>query len=131
MYQGIQYDLNAVASETAKAGQFPNLCTLQAISGSLDSLGAEVMTFSNVTGLVNIPCHNAPPARSSVAGSHELRMKDRLSEKQERHVLLKGYFPTITKKMRAVIDGVAWNITGVESDAFDTLTRLYVEEYTS
>lgn len=130
MYQGIQYDLNAVTVEAAKAGQFPNLCTIQDIPGTYDTIGAPTMTFTNVTGLVNIPCKSAPPSKSSLAGSAEMRMEDRTSEKQERHVVLNGYYPAIVKRMRAVIDGQPWNIMGVESDSFETVTRLYVQEYT-
>jgi hypothetical protein len=127
--QNIIQDVQQVVPMALAAGMFPNLCTIQAIPGTLDSLGAPITTFSDVSGLVDIPCHSAPPAIEQVRGSDELRMKDRVDVRQQRHVLLSGYFPTIVQNMRAVVDGEAWNIIGVESDAFNSQTRLMAEEY--
>ncbi len=130
MNQDLLLDIGGVVAMALAAGMFPNLCTIQELPGTLDSLGAPVMTFSDVSGLVDIPCHSAPPAIEDVRGSDELRMKDRTDTRQMRHVLLAGYYPTIALSMRAVVDGEAWNIIGVESDAFNSQTRLMVQEYT-
>ena len=44
-------------------------------------------------------------------------------------MLLEGYFPQIIKNQRAVIDGAAWDIIGVESDSQRQMTRIEVQEY--
>jgi hypothetical protein len=128
--QSITIDVQQVVGIAAAAGMFPNLCTIQSAATTINAMGAPVVTpFANMTGLVDIPCHSAPPAIEDVRGSDELRKVDRTDTRQMRHVLLAGYFPTIALSMRAVVDGVAWNIVGVESDAFDSQTRLMVQDY--
>lgn len=129
MRQGVVQEIARVVPFAQEAGQFPSVCTIQRISGTLDGLGAEVMDFADVTGLVNIPCHVSPPSVFKLSGSNEYRKVDRISEKQEFHVLLAGNFPGIQMKDRAVIDGQAWNIVGADHDAFNSQTRLEVQEY--
>ncbi len=130
MNQNIIQDVLQVVPQALAAGMFPNLCTIQAVPGTLDSLGAPIQTFADVSGLVGIPCHNAPVSSGEgLSGSDELRMRDRVDTRQRRHVLLAGYFPTIEMGNRAVVDGVPFNIVGIESDAFNSQTRLEVEDY--
>lgn len=123
-------DIARVIPQAAAAGQFPSRCTIQRLTGTRDSLGVMNQTFADVSGLVNIPCHVAPPSIARIGGSAEMRQADRTDEKQEFHVLLQGYFPDIQMKDRAVIDGNIWNIIGPDYDAFKTQTRLEVMEYT-
>jgi hypothetical protein len=128
--QDILSDVGQVVQMAVAAGMFPNLCTIQSAATTTNTMGAPVVTpFANITGLVDIPCHSAPPAIEDVRGSDELRKIDRTDTRQMRHVLLAGYFPTIALSMRAVVDGQPWNIVGVESDAFNSQTRLMVQEY--
>ena len=128
--QNLIIDVQQVVPMALAAGMFPNLCTIQALPGTLDSLGAPILTFSDISGLVDIPCHSAPVSSGEgLAGSDEIRLKDRIDTRQSRHVLLAGYFPTIVMGNRAVIDGEPWNIVGIESDAFSSQTRLEVQEF--
>jgi hypothetical protein len=129
MNQTMTADYTQVIPLALAAGQFPSLCTIQDVPGTLNAIGAPVTTFTNVSGLVDIPCKNAPPSNASIIGSDELRLADRTDEKQERHVLLSGYYPQIQMKMRAVIDGAPFNIIGVQSDSMSTQTRLQVQDY--
>ncbi len=130
MNQSLLLDVSGVVALAQAAGMFPNLCTIQSAATTTNAMGAPVVTpFADVSGLVGIPCHSAPPAIEDVRGSDELRKIDRTDTRQMRHVLLAGYFPTIALSMRAVVDGEAWNIIGVESDAFSSQTRLMVQEY--
>ncbi len=130
MNQSLLLDIGGVVALAQSAGMFPNLCTIQSAGATVNAMGAPVVTpFSDITGLVDIPCHSAPPAIEDVRGSDELRKVDRTDIRQMRHVLLAGYYPTIVQNMRAVVDGVAWNIVGVESDSFDSQTRLMVQDY--
>ncbi len=130
MRQGIVPEIGRVIPFVQEAGQFPNLCTIQSIPGTKNAMGAPIITFSDVAGLVNIPCHAAPPSIFRLSGSNELRKPDRTDESQEFHVLLSGYFPQIQMNMRAVVDGVPYNIVGIDQDAFHTQTRLEVQAYT-
>ena len=130
MNQSIIADVSLVVPEALAAGMFPNLCTIQAAATGLNAMGAPIMTpFADVSGLVDIPCHSAPPAIEDVRGSDEFRRIDRTDTRNMRHVLLAGYYPQVQLKMRAVVDGQPWNIVGVESDAFNSQTRLMVQDY--
>lgn len=129
MNQTLIYDFDQVIPLTAEAGLFPSLCTIQAVPGTVNAMGVPIMTFSDVSGLVNIPCHSAPQSNTNLKGSSEDRLPDRTDETQERHVLLDGYFAAIQINMRAVIDGQAWNIIGIDSDFLYKMTRLLVQSY--
>ena len=42
---------------------------------------------------------------------------------------LEGYYPTIVKNQRAVIDGKLWDIIAIDSYSQKRMTRLEIQEY--
>ena len=125
-------DLGSTLTAVEDAGLFSSLCTIQEPDGTRDATGNQKRfgaNFGDVAGMVDIPCMIAPEITTTVLKSSETRDQDRTNEMAQFHVLLDGYYPLIRKKMRAVIDGKAWDITGVESDSQKIMTRMAVREY--
>lgn len=131
--QGLQYEIMRVMPEAAKMGRFESLCTIQAPDGSLGASGFPSGAYVNVAGLVGIACQDAPPSLARIQATEAKSLAEILALNM-RHVLLDGYYPTISKntEWRAVItaaDGstvTVYDIMGAESDSQAQLTRLEV-----
>jgi hypothetical protein len=115
------------------AGTFVSLCTIQKQTGA--KLGAgqpDPTAYANVAGLVNIPCMDAVPSTARVQATEVKELTDILS-KGLRHVLLNGYYPESTpdgqipSNWRAIVDGVIYDILGVEHDSQNQQTRLMLQ----
>ena len=123
--------------EAIDTGLFVSLCTLQTPSGTFTLSGAPDGLYNNVAGLVNIPCTAPPPAESRVQAT-TVRDLAEITASELHHVLLAGYYPSVdlgwrgegadaTGPWRALIDGWAYEIMGVESDSQSQMTRLMVK----
>jgi hypothetical protein len=85
--------------------------------------------WEDVSDLVGIDCSIAPfdtehPSRQ------EAKIETMTYLAVSHHVLLRGYFPEISAAMRAMVDGVAYDIQAVESDSQQTMTRLRLNRVT-
>ena len=135
MYQGNEYDFASVMPEAIASGVFSSLCTIQEPTGELTGSGAPDLTsgpnangYVDVAGLVDIPCMNAPQSPMRIIAT-ETKSSSEIEKYNENHVLLSDYYPQIESQTnwRAVIDGVAYDINGAESDSQKQMTRLKVE----
>jgi hypothetical protein len=117
-------DLDLVMASAIATGLLSSVCTIQQPSGTFGPSGAPDGNWANVSGLVNLDCQ-AAPAGSSFSG-HELKLPAEVLTNQPLHVLLDGHYPTITTKMRALIDSVDHDIEAVEHDSQGRMTRLFV-----
>lgn len=106
-------------------GHFPNRCTIQARADDRDGAGQPDGAWSDVLGLANLPCADAPSGPTT-----EERRRGLTIVSTTRTVLLAGHFPEITTTHRAVIDGVAYNILTAEPASTRALTRLVIERVT-
>ena len=113
-------------------GLFVSLCTIQAPTGSRTSSGAPLPTaFANVSGLVNIPCMDAPPSMSTIQAT-EVKALEEIMALGLRDCLLNGYYPALTQGnvtgtgmgWRAIVDGVTYDLMGAEFDSQTTQTRI-------
>lgn len=119
MNQGIQYDVDRVIAEAEATGRFVSFCTIQAHDGTLTVSGAPSPSgWANVTGYVNLPCIAAPIA---AAEKKELGQETGIAML---HVILNGLCPAIETAMRAVLDGITYDILGVDNDSQKTMTTL-------
>lgn len=107
-------------------GLLSSLCTIQEPSGVFGPSGAPDGAWVNVTGLVLLACQVSPLSMSTGINGSEMKMTPEILSQQPLHVLLDGNYPTITTKMRAVIDGEAADIEAVEQDSQARMTRLLV-----
>lgn len=104
-------------------GHFPATCTIQAPTETQDSYGAVVQTWGNLAGHVDLPCRLAP----EVQRSGEFTAPGQTYTRDSHRLLLAGHYPTVTAKMRAVVDGTSYSINLVQPDGQGATTRLMVE----
>lgn len=128
-YQGLGYMLAGVMPQARATGLFVSLCTLQQPDGILIGAGQPSGVYTDVTGLVDIPCMAAPTGDSRITSSEEKTLDD-TQVFSPMHVLLDDYYPSISQGVvdgwRAVIDDVNYDLLGSENDSQAKMTRLIV-----
>lgn len=97
---------------------FPSLCTIKGATLAQDAYGEPTETWTTVSGLSSLAARVAP------AREREYQAVGLLVEESTHLAALQGYYVTITPAMRAVIDGVAYDVTGVHHDGQATMTYL-------
>jgi head-tail adaptor len=99
---------------------YPSVVTFQSRSDSQDSYGQPVETWSNVSGLVDLPCSIAP------TGGSEPRSQQQIVTVGTHRIALTAVYPVVTA-MRAVIGGVHYNILTAETDSQENATYCNAE----
>jgi hypothetical protein len=135
MNQSLSYEFQHVMTEVQATGLLSSLCTIQqrpltagqpkvSASGQVDLTPAD---FTDIVGLVNIPCQIMAKSifRPDTAGVK--RMPSSFDDSQGRHVLLNGYYPAILDTYQAVVDGTPYQIQSVEHDSQRIQTRLALQ----
>lgn len=131
IYQGISYEYPAAMVAVGTDIGWPSLCTISAPDGVPGYGGAPSGNYTPVSGLVAVPCRDAVTSASIQAT--ELKALQEIESKGLRHLLLNGYYPQaspdgqIPTFWRAVVDGITYNILGVEHDSETSQTRLELE----
>lgn len=132
MLQTMQYALSQVMPQATRTGLFVSLATIQQPDGNYGPSGQPSNAYVSVAGLVNIPCMDAVPSSARVQAT-EIKELQEIMSKGMRHMLLNGYYPQSTPDgqiptdWRAVVDGVIYDILGVEHDSQLTQTRLELQ----
>lgn len=132
MNQGLTYEISNVMPQALNTGLFTSLCTITTQNNTLDSDGAPVyVPGTPLTGCVNIPCMDAVPSITRVQAT-EVRALQEIMDKSVRHMLLNGYYPQLMLENRvgdlwATVDGVIYDILGVEHDSQNTQTRIEMQ----
>ena len=106
---------------------FPQRVTIQEPTITRNSTEEEVKTWANKAGLVDLPCAVASAGMATAAGARETRAVMMSFAVRLFKILIGGYHTAILPTMRAVIDGVNYDILGVEHDTQAVMTRLNVE----
>jgi hypothetical protein len=122
--QTLQAEIASVMPTANTLGLFVSLCTIQQPAGSFDGAGYPVGTWTTVSGLASIPCMITPV--TSRLQAMELKAIAETLAVSPRHVLLQGLYPNILTAWRAVVDGEALDILGVDHDSQSVQTRLEV-----
>ena len=133
MLQGMQYALARLMPEIQLAGTFASLGTLTAPPTTLGPTGNPTGPFTPVSGVVDIPCMDAPPSMARLQAT-EVKAVAEVMSKGLRHVLLNKCFPgapaTPTQPgwsglgYRFVVDGIVYDLLGAENDSQGIMTRL-------
>lgn len=130
MYQGLAYDIDAVMPAAVATGLFISRLTFQAPDGNFTTSGAPSGAYANVPGLVNIQCMDAPMSEARIQATETKELDDILS-KRLRHVALDGSYPAAYDAAdlgwRAIVDGVTYDVLGVEPDSQRTQTRVSLQ----
>ena len=130
MNQSLAPDIAAVMPQAVATGLFVSLATFQAPDGTLDAAGAPSGNFVNVSGLVNIPCMDAPMSEARLQAT-EVKAMDEIAASAIRHVLLNGFYPQLVGfpnapdlGWRVIVDGIVWDLLGAEADSQSVMTRI-------
>ena len=99
---------------------YPSVVTFQERTSSQDDYGQPVETWTNVSGLVELPCRFAP------TGGSEPRSREQIVTVGTHRIALTAVYPVATA-MRAVIGNVSYNILTVETDGQTNATYCNVE----
>jgi head-tail adaptor len=112
----------------ASLGNFySSLCTIQEATEVRDEYGQSIAGWANKAGHVDIPCGIAP---ADAIRNAEVRRPDQTYTLATHLVALQGRYPSITTKMRALVDGKAYDVVAVEADSAGVSTRLKVQVIT-
>lgn len=96
---------------------FPSYCTVQSVTLSSNTFGEVVETWANVSGIVSVGCRIAPATQVEPKNTE-------LGYAIATHTaVLKGNY-AISPAMRATIDSITYDITGVAYDDQAVQTRL-------
>lgn len=102
----------------ALAAFYPSLCTIQQATETRDAAGQPIPAWANLAGHVDIDCRLGP------AGGGERKAVNQVYTIATHTIHLAGYYPSITTKMRAVVDGAAYDILLTASDGNEHHTKL-------
>lgn len=112
----------------ALADFYPSLCDMQTRATGVDPYGVPNGAWANVTGLTGLACSvNRPPR----ATPQEVRTADDTVITTAHRIALAAYCPAATPALRAVVDGVAYNIESVNHDPQHASTTLLAELVTT
>ena len=99
---------------------YPSLCTIQEDVGVQDANGAVVSNWQNLSGHVDVPCALGP------SKGDEIKQQDETYAVSNFTLSLRGWYPLADETMRAVVDGVVYDIALAQSSSHDVMTRLLV-----
>jgi hypothetical protein len=124
--QSLTLELDGIMAAALATGLFVSSCTITELPSpiTLGPSGAPTDAYVNVTGMVGIQCMKAPLMVNNLKMDDETRRVEHILTEADEHVLLASYYPLITTKNRAVIDGVDYIIMAVEHDSQGKMTRL-------
>lgn len=94
--------------------------TIQQNTPTNDSAGQEIPSWANLSGHVDLSCRKAPREQFS----REARSQAQIYAVHVWEIAIAGYYPTITEEMRAVVDGINYDIELVQLDGNRKTTRL-------
>jgi hypothetical protein len=133
MNQSVQIDLASVMPAVRASGLQRSLCTIQTPPES-DTFGESgamdpATPWTDLADHVDIACIASPLETSDSMAQlqGEVRTMPQIMVKLTKHVLLDDCYPLILAEYRAVVDGVAYNITKAEPDSQAKMTRLALE----
>ncbi len=128
MNQTTAYDIASVMVAVRATGLLTSLATFQAQSGSTGPTGFPLNVYAPVVGLIDIACMDAPLGTGEGFSVDEAKAQPQILSRGERHILLDAFYPAAADVWRGggniVIDGVTYDLLGVESDSQRQQTRV-------
>jgi SPP1 family predicted phage head-tail adaptor len=102
---------------------FPDVCTIQETPNpeTQDAAGQPVEDWQDLKDHEMLECRVMP------SGGNEKRSTNQIVASSTHVILLAGYYPLITARMRAVVDDQVYEILLPEKDGLHAITRLVCE----
>lgn len=109
---------------TLRKHHYPHTVTIQQATEAVDAYGVTTKaSWANLDSHVDLPCRLSPENRA-----RQEQRGDSVPYIQEGFIIaISGHYPTVTAKMRAVVDSVVYDIQAVEHDGNSKTTRLRVQ----
>jgi head-tail adaptor len=104
---------------------FTSRATIQMPQSTPDSYGAPTVTWTTVATLQAMPCYIAPGNGTEVRGQLLVQTTGQVA------IQLSGYYPQITTSMRALVDGLPYDILSVDHDSQLVSTKLIARTVTT
>ena len=127
MLQTIYPEVQNFMPQAVSGGTYQSFFTLQTLDQTQGPTGNPVGTWSNVAGVVNIACQDAPPSIARIQAT-EVKAVAEILAKGMRHVALTKCFLDATMwagmAARATVDGITYEVLGAENDSQLTQTRV-------
>ena len=116
---------------------FPSLCSIYDVVEVTNEIGERIPTppDEQLPGTLSARWENIPCAIGDSRGVRqrqisEVRTDDADYTSKLQVIMLGGHYPAITTKMRAVVDGVTYDIRAVPPSMIGSHTELIVERIT-
>lgn len=128
--QGLQVGMGSLMTQFRATGLARSSVTFQEnLSTTVD--GTPGQTWTNVSGMVGLNCmRGALPTGGNHTSADKMKTIEDIMSIQPYLVLMDDYYPTIVDTYRAVIDGVPYQIWGVESDSQIQMTHFLAKVIT-
>jgi len=107
---------------TNLADFYASSCTIQQPTRTQNAVKEDIEAWANLH--VGIPCAVAPPSGG------EVKLSDQTYVSATHIVNLAGYYPTVTERMRVLVNGLTLDILLVTHDSHQKTTRLTCEVVT-
>lgn len=122
-----------VMARAVATGLFVSICTIKAPTGGVTGAGQPTGLYVAIAELSNIACM-APPQSTGHIEADETKTEESIMSGNYDHVLLDGYygqavtgFPSgFDSTCQANVDGLDYDILGVEHDSQSQMTRMLV-----
>lgn len=101
--------------------QLIHTCTIQQSTPAQDSYGEPIDSWANLTGHVSLPCRLGP------SGGREIERDIGIISYSTHVIQFGSKYASITTKMRAVVDGVNYDIERVFHDSRNETTQLWLK----
>lgn len=108
-------------------GVWNKTCTIKTNTGQRSPSGQRIPAWTELPGHENIPCRKSIQ-KQGAGGNFEQERAGGTITLTGQVVLLNGYFPAITEEMVAEVDGIQYDIEGVQHTSDDQFTYLSVEK---
>ncbi len=137
MNQSLALNFAGVVQAVVDAGLMVSTITVKAPPTTLDATGAPAGAYTDVSGLVDIQCMDAPDNTGSSLSAWEKNETMQVESFAWRHVLLDGYYALLSPEKnwgdvgwKAVVTNTitgevqTYDIRGAEADSHQSQTRL-------
>ncbi len=144
MNQSLNIDLSGIIQSVIDAGLMVSTLTVKAPPTTLDATGVPTGAYTDVSGLVDIQCMDAPENTGSSFSAWEKNEMQQVESYARRHVLLNGYYPELSPSTnwgdvgwRAVVTNTVtgevqtYDIRGAEADSQQIMTRVSLRAVTT
>jgi hypothetical protein len=114
---------DAVRKNIASHGIFDKTCTFKSETVTQSDSGAEVRSWTNVTGLTSIPCMIVSKATTinDLNGAPVTQLITKIK--------LNGFYPLASAEHQLVADSKTYKITAIDSGSLELFTEIYVIQW--